>query len=65
MALGLSHEIAHGSLRLSLGKDNTEEDVDYFLEVLPVVVKRLRMMSPLGEDIPEREEFMEGVRCGV
>ena len=65
MALGLTHEIAHGSLRLSLGKDNTEEDVDYFLEVLPVVVKRLRMMSPLGEDVPEMGEFMEGVRCGV
>ncbi|WP_066637779.1 cysteine desulfurase NifS [Desulfolucanica intricata] len=65
LALGLSHEIAHGSLRISMGKDNTEEDVDYFLEVLPEVVNRLRAMSPLAEDVSEMEEFMEGVRCGV
>jgi len=47
LAMGLSHEIAHGSLRFSLGRQNTEEDVDYVLEQLPKIVERLRMMSPL------------------
>lgn len=47
LAMGLSHEVAHGSLRLSLGRDNTDEDVDYLLEVLPEIVNRLRSMSPL------------------
>jgi cysteine desulfurase len=46
MAIGLKHEQAHGSLRLSLGKENTEKDIDYVLEVLPVIVKNLRMISP-------------------
>ncbi|GKX29138.1 cysteine desulfurase IscS [Vallitalea longa] len=50
LGIGLPHEIAHGSLRLTLGNDNTEEDVDYLLEVLPDIVKRLRDMSPLYED---------------
>lgn len=49
MAIGLPHEIAHGSLRLSLGDLNKEEDVDYVLEVLPNIVQRLRDMSPLYE----------------
>lgn len=47
LAMGITHEIAHGSLRLSLGRENTEEDVDYCLEVLPEIVARLRSMSPL------------------
>jgi cysteine desulfurase len=47
-AMGIAHEIVHGSLRLTLGKDNTEEDIDYVLEVLPGVVERLRTMSPLN-----------------
>jgi len=47
LAMGISHEVAHGSLRLTLGKMNTEEDVDYVLEVLPEIVDRLRQMSPL------------------
>jgi cysteine desulfurase len=47
LALGLKHEIAHGSLRITLGKYNTEQEVDYFLEVFPPIVERLRMMSPL------------------
>ncbi len=46
-AIGLSHVQAHGSLRISLGKDNTEEEVDYLLEVLPGIVEDLRKMSPL------------------
>jgi cysteine desulfurase len=47
LALGLPHEIAHGSLRLTLGKDNTEADVDKVLEVLPGIIATLRRMSPL------------------
>lgn len=47
LAMGLSHEIAHGSLRMTLGRENTEEDIDYVLEVLPEIVERLRAMSPL------------------
>ena len=46
LAMGLKHEEAHGSLRLTLGKYNTKEDVNYVLEVLPKVVKRLREISP-------------------
>ncbi|MCL2873313.1 MAG: cysteine desulfurase NifS [Defluviitaleaceae bacterium] len=47
LAIGLPHEIAHGSLRLTVGRDNTESDVDKVLEVLPGIVQRLRDMSPL------------------
>jgi len=47
LALGLSHETAHGSLRLSLSVDNTDEDIDFTLDKLPIVVEKLRMMSPL------------------
>ncbi|MEN6520036.1 MAG: cysteine desulfurase NifS [Armatimonadota bacterium] len=47
MSLGLKHEEAHGSLRLTLGRENTEWDVKNVLEALPVIVERLRMMSPL------------------
>ncbi|MBZ4652818.1 MAG: cysteine desulfurase [Peptococcaceae bacterium] len=47
MAMGICHEIAHGSVRMTLGKANTEEDIDYVLEVLPPIVERLRLMSPL------------------
>ncbi|NLA84335.1 MAG: cysteine desulfurase NifS [Clostridiales bacterium] len=47
LAIGLPHEIAHGSLRLTLGDENTEEEIDYVLEVLPQIVQRLREMSPL------------------
>jgi cysteine desulfurase len=47
LALGLGAEEAHGSLRLSLGRENTEAEVDYFLEVFPAIVEKLRQMSPL------------------
>ena len=50
LAIGLPHEKAHGSLRLTLGHFNTEEDVDYILNELPPIVARLREMSPLYED---------------
>ena len=47
MAMGLDHQTAHGSLRFSLGVDNTEEDIDYVLKVMPDIVARLRSMSPV------------------
>ncbi|MEM2914876.1 MAG: cysteine desulfurase NifS [Candidatus Bathyarchaeia archaeon] len=47
LAIGLSHEIAHGSLRFTLGRYTTEEDIDYVLKVLPEIVVKLRAMSPL------------------
>ncbi|MEW9121306.1 MAG: cysteine desulfurase NifS [Thermotaleaceae bacterium] len=51
MALGLTHEIAHGSLRLTIGDFTTEEDIDYVIEQIPQVVDRLRQMSPLYEKV--------------
>ena len=59
LAIGLKHEVAHGSLRLSLSETNTEEDVDYILEVLPGIVDRLRAMSPLWEHILEEDAKKE------
>lgn len=50
MAIGLPHEIAHGSLRLTFGEQNTEEDVDYVIETVTDVVKTLRSMSPVWEN---------------
>jgi cysteine desulfurase len=47
LALGLKHEEAHGSLMFTLGKENTEEEVDYVISLMPGIVKRLRAMSPL------------------
>ena len=55
LAIGLPHEIAHGSLRLSIGDDTTEDDINYVLEVLPPIVERLRMMSPLYEEVLRKE----------
>ncbi|MBU1158785.1 MAG: cysteine desulfurase NifS [Candidatus Thermoplasmatota archaeon] len=52
LALGLTHEQAHGSLRLTLGRENTYEDVDYLLEALPGVVSKLREISPFNEERP-------------
>ena len=49
MSIGLTHEIAHGSLRLSLSDFTTEEEIDYVIEKLPEIVQRLRNMSPLYE----------------
>jgi len=46
-AMGFPHEVAHGSLRLTLGRENTQADVDYVLDVLPGIVDTLRRMSPL------------------
>ena len=54
LAIGLPHEIAHGSLRISIGKYNTKEEIDYLVDNLVEIVNRLREMSPLWE------EFIEG-----
>ena len=51
LAIGLPHEIAHGSLRVSINENTTTEDIDYILEKLPPIIERLRMMSPLWERI--------------
>ncbi len=59
LAMGIPHEVAHGSIRITLGRDNTEEDIDYFLEVMPPIVERLRAMSPLDQET----EFALSDRC--
>ena len=51
LAMGVPHEKAHGSLRLSISHDNTDEDIDYIIQTVPTVVERLRNMSPLGEEV--------------
>lgn len=51
LAIGVPHEKAHGSIRLSITHETTDEDIDYILEVLPPIVERLRNMSPLWEEI--------------
>ncbi|MEW6660890.1 MAG: cysteine desulfurase NifS [Bacillota bacterium] len=53
LAMGLSHELAHSSLRMTLGRDNTEAEIDYVLEVLRPIIERLRSMSPLVGKEPE------------
>ena len=57
LALGLPHEIAHGSLRLSLCEYNTEEEIDYIIEELPKIVSMLRDMSPVWERIMKGEDY--------
>lgn len=59
LAIGLPHEIAHGSLRLSISDETTDEDIDYILDTVPKVVDRLRSMSPLWERIC-RDEGLSG-----
>ena len=56
LAIGLPHEIAHGSLRLSISEDTTIEDMDYVLECIKGTIDRLRGMSPLYEDFERKEE---------
>lgn len=48
LAIGLKHEEAHGSLRFTIGRGNTQDDVDYIISVLPEIVNKLRMISPLA-----------------
>lgn len=56
LSMGICHEIAHGSLRISLGKSNTKEEVDYLLVELPGIVGKLRAMSPLYNAEKDRKE---------
>lgn len=56
LAIGLKHEVAHGSLRISINEDTTEEDIDYILEKLPPIIERLRSMSPLWERIIKEDK---------
>ncbi|WP_097025605.1 cysteine desulfurase NifS [Clostridium peptidivorans] len=58
LSMGLTHGIAHGSLRLTLGANSTEEDVEYVLNVLPQIIKRRREMSPYWE------EYLNGLKEG-
>ena len=53
LAIGLPHEVAHGSLRLSFGDYNTMEDIGYIIETLPPIIERLRAMSPLWDAIQQ------------
>ena len=55
LSIGLPHEIAHGSMRLSFSDENTDEDIDYILEKVPQIVEYLRAMSPLWEKIKKEE----------
>lgn len=57
LSIGLPHEIAHGSLRISMSDYTTAEDIDRLLEVLPVIVEKLRNMSPLWDHIIKGETF--------
>ncbi|MFZ5989787.1 MAG: cysteine desulfurase NifS [Bacillota bacterium] len=58
LAIGLPHEIAHGSLRITFGVENTHEDIDYLMEVLPMIVERLREMSPLYEKVKRGKQYV-------
>lgn len=55
LAIGLPHEIAHGSLRLTLSEETTKEDIDFTVDQLKAIVERLRSMSPLYEDFTRRQ----------
>ena len=57
LAIGLPHEIAHGSLRLTLSEENTKEEMDYVVEQLTAILERLRSMSPLYEDFMKKQKY--------
>ena len=56
LAIGLPHEIAHGSLRLTLSEETTKEEIDYVVDCLKEIVARLRNMSPLYEDFVKKNQ---------
>ena len=56
LAIGLPHEIAHGSLRMTLSEETTKEDLDYVVENLKEIVSNLRSMSPLYEDFVKKQK---------
>ncbi|MEG2583853.1 MAG: cysteine desulfurase NifS, partial [Oscillospiraceae bacterium] len=58
LAIGLKHEQAHGSLRVSFGEDNTKEQADFIVETLKNAISLLRMMSPLYEDFIKNEKTL-------
>ncbi len=58
LAIGLPHEIAHGSLRITIGEENTKDDIDYLVDCLVEIVKKLRNMSPLYE------KFVNSINTG-
>lgn len=62
LALGLPHEVAHGSLRLSISEEITDEEVDYILNTVPEIVDRIRSMSPLWEHIKKHEDNTDKLR---
>lgn len=59
LAIGLPHEIAHGSLRMTLNEENTQEEMDYVVDAIKAIVKRLRDMSPLYEDFIRRNNHVQ------
>ena len=56
LAIGLPHEVAHGSLRISLSEYNTEEDADHIIKCVPEVVEKLRAMSPVWKEMERGEK---------
>jgi cysteine desulfurase len=52
--MGVPHEKAHGSLRLSISHDTTDDDIDYIIEKVPEIVNKLRDMSPLWEEVVKK-----------
>ena len=56
LAIGLPHEIAHGSLRMTLGEENTMEEMDYVADQIKEIVTKLRAMSPLYEDFVKKNK---------
>lgn len=56
LAIGLPHEIAHGSLRATLSEKTTKEDIDFTVDELKKIIERLRSMSPLYEDFVKKQE---------
>ena len=56
LAIGVPHERAHGSIRLSISHDTTDEDIDYIIKTMPPIIERLRNMSPLWEDVVKKNK---------
>ena len=56
LAIGLPHEIAHGSLRLTLSEETTKDELDFVVESLKKIIDRLRSMSPLYEDFVKKAQ---------